>query len=82
METCSNYKILINNLKSVSDFVCITSSFSCDIEISDDNELYLDAKTIILILGLNILQPLYVRIFTDDKSEIERFSKAIKKYAI
>ena len=80
METYTSYKVLINNLKAVSDFVDITSRFCCDIEISSDNELYLDAKTIILILGLNILEPLYVRLFTTDKSEIDRFTKSIERF--
>lgn len=80
METYTSYKILINNLKAVSCFVDIISKFSFDVEISSDGELYFDAKTIILILGLNILEPLSVRIFTTDKDETEKFTKEIERF--
>ena len=80
METYTSYKILINNLKAVSHFVDIISKFPFDVEISSDGELYFDAKTIILILGLNILEPLSVRIFTTDKDETEKFTKEIERF--
>lgn len=49
-------------------------------EISSDGELYFNAKTIILILGLNILEPLNIRIFTTDKDETEKFTKEIEGF--
>lgn len=80
METYTSYKVLINNLKAVSCFVDIVSKFPFDVEISSDGELYFNAKTIILILGLNILEPLNIRIFTIDKDETEKFTKEIEGF--
>ena len=59
-------KISLENEKQVIKFVQMNSKSSCQIDVRSGHS-YIDGKSIIGLLSLNLLKPLYVSVIGDSK---------------
>lgn len=76
-----NKEILINlnTINKVKQFVHIVEEFKSEIDIVSGRYI-VDGKSIMGIFSLNLLEPLLVRILTDDVEEIESFNKVMEEF--
>ena len=64
--------VLLNTLEKVKHFVEQMSTFDCDIDVLYRRYI-LDAKSIMSILSVDLMQPLKVVIHSDDYEDLKRF---------
>lgn len=67
-------KRLYLTLSDVKEFVNITSKCDFDIDAASNNRYYVDAKSIIGILGMDLSRPLTIT-YDGYNEELERFLK-------
>ena len=82
METYQRFMVTLGNLENVSNFVDVVSGFSFDIEASSQNKHCVNAKSIMSLLSLDVLQPIEIRLFTDNEVAITKFSNDIEEYIL
>lgn len=75
------YNVLINSAEKVKAFVLATSSVKCDIDLIAGRS-YLDAKSILGILSVNLKNPVTIVVNSDDSDEIESLYDNIKEFII
>ena len=75
----NRFTIKINTIKRVYNFVEDMNTFDSDVD-AIRGRYVLDAKSILGVMSVNLLQPLDVQINTSDMNELTRFNKVIKKY--
>lgn len=75
-------KIMIHlrTIEDVKKFVKVTTSFKSDVDIMAGRAV-VDAKSILGVFSLYLLQNLYVRIISDDPDECARFRKDMEGFA-
>lgn len=73
--------ISLNTVDKVKRFVDITSKqiFDCDIV---SGRYIIDAKSIMGILSIDLSKDLTLQIYSDDETEIERFTESISEFII
>lgn len=72
-------QIHLNDTVKISNFLKLTRSFNSDIDVITDR-IYLDAKSILGLYSIDLSQPIYVRIISDNKVECEKFSAAMEDF--
>jgi len=63
------YKVLLDSIEKVKDFVAAASNVPCDIDVISGRS-YLDAKSVLGLLSVNLKEPLTIQILSDDKNVI------------
>ena len=71
--------VLLNTLEKVKNFVAQMSTFDCDIDILYRRYI-LDAKSIMSILSVDLMQSLKVVIHSDDYDELKRFFEVMEDF--
>ncbi len=59
-----NIKVCLENEKKIRKFVQMNTSSSCQVDVRSGHS-YIDGKSIIGLLSLNLLKPLYVSVIGD-----------------
>jgi len=75
------YKVLLNSTEKVKTFVSATTSAKCDIDLISGRS-YLDAKSILGIMSVNLKEPLTIRVNSDDVSELSSLYERIKAFTV
>ena len=71
--------VLLNTLEKVKNFVAQMSTFDCDIDVLYRRYI-LDAKSIMSILSVDLMQPLKVVIHSDDYEDLKRFFEVMEGF--
>ena len=71
--------VLLNTLEKVKRFVNKATTFECDIDVLYRRYI-LDAKSIMALLSVDLMQPLKVVIHSDDEDELERFNEMMEDF--
>ena len=79
MDKDKSVLIKINSMDELQSFAFDVMNFSSEIDLVKDSHC-VDAKSIMCIMAMNIREPLYVEILSDDKNEINLFKKIMNKY--
>ncbi len=72
-------QIKLRTIENVKRFVSVVTSFKSDVDLLADRGV-VDAKSILGVFGLYLLQNMYVRILSDDPEECEKFKKAMEEF--
>lgn len=73
------FYIMLNTIQRVKHFVDIVDKFVSDIEIIS-GKWVINAKSIMAIFSLNLLEPLLVKIDSDNVEEIESFNRVMEEF--
>ena len=71
--------VLLNTLEKVKNFVAQMSTFDCDIDVLYRRYI-LDAKSIMSILSVDLMQPLKVVIHSDDYEDLKKFFEIMEDF--
>ena len=71
--------IRLNTLEKVKNFVAQMSTFDCDIDVLYRRYI-LDAKSIMALLSVDLMQPLKVVIHSDDYEDLKRFFEIMEDF--
>ena len=71
--------IRLNTLEKVKNFVAQMSTFDCDIDVLYRRYI-LDAKSIMSILSVDLMQPLKVVIHSDDYEDLKKFFEIMEDF--
>ena len=75
----NKFKVQLNTIDRVKQFVKICDSFDIDIDLSDG--IYtINAKSIMAIFSLDLIRPLNIYIHSQDSEIIERFNKEMSDF--
>lgn len=72
-------RILLNSVQKVKNFVLIAEVFESDIEVISGKWI-VDGSSIMGLFSLNLLEPLLVRIDSDNQEEIESFYRVMEEF--
>lgn len=72
-------QVRINTIEKVKRFSNITNEFNNEIEVLCGRYI-IDGKSIMALFSINLLEPLTVRILTDDEEEIETFNRVMEDF--
>lgn len=72
-------QIRLRTVEDVKRFVSVVTSFRSDVDLLADRGV-VDAKSILGVFSLYLLQNMYVRILSDDPEECEKFKKAMEEF--
>lgn len=72
-------KVILNTIERVKQFVQITEKFKSEIDVLSGRYV-ISGKSIMGIFSLNLLEPLVVKIFSDDIEEIESFNRVMEEF--
>lgn len=73
------FYIMLNTIQRVQHFVDIVDKFVSDVEIIS-GKWVINAKSIMAIFSLNLLEPLLVKIDSDIVEEIESFNRVMEEF--
>lgn len=62
-------KVLLNSVEKVKDFVEITRSVACDIDVISGRNTYLDAKSLLGVLSCDCSKPLILDIHAEEEEK-------------
>lgn len=71
--------IILNTIQKVKNFVTIVDKFESEIDIISGRYIC-NAKSIMALFSLNLLMPLIVKIYSENKEEIESFNKVLEEF--
>ena len=71
----------IGTIAKVKNFAAITSEFESDIEVVAGRYV-LDGKSIMALFSVNLLEPLLVRVVSDNEEEIEIFNRVMEEFKV
>ena len=71
--------IRLNTLEKVKNFVAQMSTFDCDIDVLYRRYI-LDAKSIMALLSVDLMQPLKVVIHSDDYEDLKKFFEIMEDF--
>ena len=71
--------VTINTIEKVNRFVKIANEFDCDIDVTSERYV-LNAKSILGILSLNLLEPIKVVVHSNNKEIIEKFNESMEEF--
>lgn len=69
----------LNNIERAKRFVNVAIEFDSDIDILFGRYV-IDAKSIMGVFSLNLLDKLIVEIHSDDETEIKKFNEVMKQF--
>lgn len=73
--------INLNTISKVKQFVHIVEEYKSEIDVVSGRYVC-DAKSIMGLFSLNLLEPLLVRILSDDENEIESFNRVMEEFKV
>ena len=77
-----SFKVLVNSVEKIQDFVTITNSTDYDVDLLSGRSTYLDGKSFLGILSCNINEPMTVIVNCDDDSENARLRGQLDRYIV
>lgn len=75
----NEFFINVNTIEKVKRFVNIVDKFESDVDISQEKYV-INAKSIMAMFSLNLLEPLLVKIVSENKEEIESFNEVMEEF--
>lgn len=72
-------KIRLNSIEDVKRFANFATNFKSEVEVITEN-VTIDGKSVLALLGLNLLQDVFVRILSDSTDECELFEKGMEDF--
>jgi phosphotransferase system HPr-like phosphotransfer protein len=75
----NEFLISLNAIKKVKEFVRIVDKFDSDIDITQGRYV-IDAKSIMAIFSLNLLEPMKIKIISVNEEEIESFNNVMEEF--
>jgi phosphotransferase system HPr-like phosphotransfer protein len=75
----NEFLISLNAIKKVKEFVKIVDKFDSDIDITQGRYV-IDAKSIMAIFSLNLLEPMKIKIISVNEEEIESFNNVMEEF--
>lgn len=69
----------LNTIQKVKDFVNIVDKFESDIDVISGHYVC-DAKSIMALFSLNLLEPMIIKIYSENIEEIESFNKVMEEF--
>ena len=75
----NEFYINLNTIEKVKRFVNIIDKFESDVDI-EQGEYRVNAKSIMAIFSLNLLEPLLVKIDRKNEKEIESFNEVMEEF--
>lgn len=79
MVTTNEYKINLNTIDKAKEFCKDMNQFESEIVIYRDRYI-INAKSIMGIFSIDIIEPITIVIYSDNKDEIQLFNKIVEKY--
>lgn len=73
------FLISLNAIKKVKEFVKIVDKFDSEIDITQGRYV-IDAKSIMAIFSLNLLEPMKIKIISVNEEEIESFNNVMEEF--
>lgn len=74
-------KVLLDTMEKIRDFVIITQSSDCDIDLISGRNTYLDAKSLLGVLSCDCSKPMILDIHAEEKEKDEIIEK-LEKYLV
>ena len=71
--------VSLNTIQKVKDFVNIIDKFESDVDI-EQGKYVIDAKSIMAIFSLNLLEPMVVKMDSENEEEMESFSRVMEEF--
>lgn len=71
---------LSNDMEIVKRFNLAMNQLACDVDLKQGRYV-IDGKSIMGMFSLNLLEPIFIMLHTDDEMEIEPVKKYLDKYA-
>ena len=71
------YKIQFKNVNDLEDFVKRVGCISCDVNLYDGHK-YLDAKSLMALMNLDLRKSFFVEFMTDDEVMLEKCQHIVK----
>jgi phosphotransferase system HPr-like phosphotransfer protein len=75
----NEFLISLNAIKKIKEFVKIVDKFDSDIDITQGRYV-IDAKSIMAIFSLNLLEPMKIKIISVNEKEIESFNNVMEEF--
>ena len=72
--------IRLYGIEDVKHFVAVVSAFQSDVNVITKDGQIIDAKSILGLFSINLLQDVTVEIITDDVAEYEDFKNKIREF--
>lgn len=72
-------KINLNNFSDIKRFINVTRNFTSDIDVIR-GKVVLDAKSLLGLMALDLSENIYVRIISDNITEIRKFDAAMEDF--
>jgi phosphotransferase system HPr-like phosphotransfer protein len=69
----------LNAIQKVKDFVNIIDKFESDVDI-EQGKYVINAKSIMAIFSLNLLEPMVVKIDSENEEEIKSFNRVMEEF--
>lgn len=74
-------KVKIETVEKIQKFIDITSSFAADVDVQKGHYV-LDGKSIMGLYSLDLSEPIYVGINTDEEEEVSKFNELMNEFAV
>ncbi len=71
---------LSNDMEMVKRFNLAMNQLTCDVDLKQGRYV-IDGKSIMGMFSLNLLEPIFIMLHTDDEMEIEPVKEYLDKYA-
>lgn len=72
--------IKIKNFEDIRKFANTITTFESDVNIYYNDNKYYDAKSILAVIVLDISQPRYIKIISNNEEEIKRFNECMSEF--
>lgn len=72
-------KINLNDFAKIKKFINVTRSFVSDIDVIR-GKVILDGKSLLGLMALDLSEDIYVRIISDDVTEIRKFDAEMEEF--
>ena len=71
--------VLLNTIPKVKSFVKIVDKFESDIDVMSGHYIC-DGKSIMALFSLNLLEPMVVKIHSENDEEIKSFNEVMEEF--
>ena len=71
--------VLLNTIPKVKSFVNIVDKFESDIDVMSGHYIC-DGKSIMALFSLNLLEPMVVKIHSENDEEIKSFNEVMEEF--
>lgn len=80
MNYSNSVLIKINDFTDIRKFANAVTKFESDINIYYNDSKYYDAKSIMAVFALDMSQPKYIEIISNNKDEILKFKESMAEF--